>query len=439
MRKVLTILLVMGMAAAPAAAAGQVSASSPAPAVAPSQEQAPAVTAVTLDEAVSRALARNPTVARAATAIARADALLAQARAVTLPSLSANLSNTTLDTGVSFDENDVIPRNQFTFSATASVPVLAPARWARRTQAQDQIAVAEASVTTVRQQVAVAAAEAYLSVIAAQRQVEVDERAVVTARAHLDYARARLEGGAGSRLNMLRAAQASASAEVRLERTRFANQQAQEALGVLVAEDGPVVASANPRFEIPAEDADQAWRTSRPDLIQQSLTIRAAERVVRDSWKDVAPAATLSFDPQYVTPSGLFQPSRSWRLTFGITQPIFQGGLQRAVTRQRQVALDEASLAFGEAELQARSDIRVARAAVASAERARQSAELAASQAEEVLQITTEAFRLGATTNIEVIDAQRSDRDAETEAALAADALERARLQLLVALGRFPN
>ena len=49
------------------------------------------------------------------------------------------------------------------------------------------------------------------------------------------------------------------------------------------------------------------------------------------------------------------------------------------------------------------------------------------------------AFREGATTNIEVIDAQRRARDAETTAAIAEDAVRRARLELLVATGRFPN
>ena len=196
---------------------------------------------------------------------------------------------------------------------------------------------------------------------------------------------------------------------------------------------------ADPVFEIPAEIGEPTWRSARPDLIAQGTLIRAAERIVRDSSKDVVPSATLSFDPQYVTPAGLFQPSRTWRLTFSVTQPIFQGGLQRAAKREREVVLDASRLALTELEVRARSEVRVARAAVASLERALASSELAASQAAEVLEITTTAFEVGATTNLEVLDAQRSARDAETMAAVAADALQRARLDLLVALGRFPN
>ena len=72
-------------------------------------------------------------------------------------------------------------------------------------------------------------------------------------------------------------------------------------------------------------------------------------------------------------------------------------------------------------------------------ERALTSARLAAEQAAEVLKISTAAFEVGATTNIEVIDAQRSSLDADTAATLIEDALQRARLDLLVAIGRFPQ
>jgi outer membrane protein TolC len=65
-------------------------------------------------------------------------------------------------------------------------------------------------------------------------------------------------------------------------------------------------------------------------------------------------------------------------------------------------------------------------------------AQAAADRANQVVNITDVAFREGASTNIEVLDAQRQARDVETQAAIAEDALKRAQLDLLVALGRFP-
>jgi outer membrane protein TolC len=83
--------------------------------------------------------------------------------------------------------------------------------------------------------------------------------------------------------------------------------------------------------------------------------------------------------------------------------------------------------------------VRTARAAVAARERALASARRASETANEVLKITIIAFDAGSTTNIEVIDAQRSARDQESFVAVAEDAVRQARLDLLVALGRFPK
>jgi outer membrane protein TolC len=55
------------------------------------------------------------------------------------------------------------------------------------------------------------------------------------------------------------------------------------------------------------------------------------------------------------------------------------------------------------------------------------------------LKITIVAFEAGSTTNLEVIDAQRAQRDVEAAVAIAEDGVRQARLNLLVALGMFPR
>ena len=402
------------------------------------RSQTTVLKAVTFDDAIAGAIARNPTVAQATTAIARAEAILQQTRAATRPSVTTRLSSVTVDTAVGFESGVVQPRHQVAWGGTASVPLLAPARWAAIAQARDQIDITTRATTEARQQIAVATAQAYLAVITTRRQVVVEERALENAGAHLAFAQARFEGGVGSRLNMLRAAQQATEGEARLESSRLARRQAQEALGVLLAEDGPIDTAGEPAFDVPSSIDDPAWMNARPDLMTQQTVVRAAERVVRDSWKDIAPSVTASFDPLYIAPTGLFQPARTWRFSIAVTQPLFQGGVQRAVTRQREAALDASRIALTDIEIRARSEVRLAQASLSSRERTLTSARQAAEQTDEVLSITTSAFEVGASTNIEVIDAQRSARDAGTAVALAQDALERARLELLVAIGQFP-
>jgi outer membrane protein TolC len=82
--------------------------------------------------------------------------------------------------------------------------------------------------------------------------------------------------------------------------------------------------------------------------------------------------------------------------------------------------------------------VRTAREAVASADRTLASARAAAAQAGEVVNIVNVSFRAGGATNIEVIDAERTARDTDTAVAVAEDALRRAQLDLLIALGQFP-
>lgn len=399
--------------------------------------QAPTPVRMEFDAVIQQALAKNPTVALAATNISRADTLLQQARAVTLPLVSATVFNSTIDSARSFASGTIQPQNQTTMGLTASVPVLAATRWAAVQQARDQIEVATAGAAEIRQQIVVSAAQTYLEVIAARRQLEVTERSLESARAHLDYAQKRFEGGAGSRLNQLRAAQIVSSEESRLEVIRFALRSAQEALGVIVVAEGPVDAGAEPVFDQSGVMDEDAWRKARPDLVTQAAVQRSAERILRDSWRDWVPNVTASFDPVYLTPSGIFQPSRTWRFSISTTYALFEGGQRKILERQREITLDQSKLTMSSLEIQARAEVRLAQEAVQSRDRTLTLTRRAAEQAAEVLSITTSAFQVGATTNLEVIDAQREVLDADTAVAIAQSALQRARLELLVALGRF--
>ena len=394
---------------------------------------------VSFDQAVQRALDKNPTIAQASANIMRAEGLLQQARAVTWPSVFVSAANVVLDSARGFNGGVTQPQDQATFGANVTMPVLAPSRWASAHQARDQVGVSTLASADIRRQIAVAAAQAYLAVITQKRQLDVNVRARDNAKAHLDYADLRLAAGAGTRLNQLRAAQELATDELRVENARLAERRAQEALGVLLASGGPVDAGDEPGLVVPAAIEEPAWMSARTDLQLLTAQRRAAERVWKDSWKDIMPTATISFDPQLIAPRGLFQPSRTWRLTMSFSQPIFQGGLNKAVTRQRQALFDVTTLARTAAETQARADVRLAYESLASNERARVSARSAADRANDVLRITTAAFEAGGSTNLEVIDAERMARDAEFSVTVADDAVRRAQLDLLVAIGRFPK
>jgi outer membrane protein len=405
----------------------------------PAGAQEPAAQAMTFAEAIERAVANHPTIEQAAAGILRAEAVLQQVGAQSRPAIDASVSTRTIGPVQQFAGESINPRTQLTAGVNLAVPLLTPARWAQRAQARDQVLVAERGIDDARRAIAVAAAEAYLAVIAQRRVLELNLRARDNAQAHFDYAQRRFEGGLGSRLNALRAQQELSSVEARVEDTRLGVRRAQEALGVLVAAEEPVDAAAEPAFELPASLDPGPAAAERADVRLVLARAAAAERVVADSWKDRLPEVTAVVAPQLLHPTGLFAPARSWSAGVLFSVPIFDSGSRSGLARERQALLSSVRAEQAGIERQARSEIRSAQDAVRATERAVASARAAAAQAEEVLSITDLAFRTGATTNIEVIDAQRRARDADTTAAIAEDALRRARLELLVALGRFPE
>jgi outer membrane protein len=394
---------------------------------------------VTFQDAMDRALKRNPTVAEASADILRADALLRQARAALFPQASGSVNTTVSTPVVEFNGVATSPRSQLTASATVSQWLYAPVQWALRNQAADNKVVAERGLDETRREIALAAAEAFLTIITQRRLVENSQLAVETAKAHFDYAHQLQEKGAGSRLNELRAQQEYSGDQVTLENARLSVYRAQEALGVLLASDAPLDAADEPALALPpTPDTPDARVAERADVKLAVAREQAAQRVLADSWKEYLPTLAASFTPTYLTPSTLFTPSWSTRTLFGVNIDIWDSGIRAAHKAEREATLTHVEREGEQTRRQAASEIRTAAEAVRSAERAAVSARAAADQARQVVDITTVAFRAGATTNIEVIDAQRESRDAANAAAIADDTLRRARLDLLVSTGRFP-
>ena len=395
---------------------------------------------VTFEEAVRRAITSHPTVQRAAADILRAQAVVQQVRAQSMPSINAAVTTNVIDPVTRFSGSAIQPRTQAVTTADLAVPLVVPVRWAERAQSEDQVLVSQRAAEDARRQIGIAAGEAYLTVIAQQQVLELNERARDNARSHYEYANQRFQGGIGSRLNAVRAEQELSSNESRVEEARLEVRRAQEALGVLMAADGPVGVTMEPSFDLPpATVPDAELIADRDDIRLIQSRESAAQRRAADAWKDYLPSVTALFTPQVLTPTGLFANSRSWRAAFLFSLPLFDAGQRQGQTRERRALVDVVRAERSEAERQASAEVRTAREAVAALERSLMHAQRAAEQANEVVRITDIAFREGATTNIEVIDAQRQARDAETTVAIAAHAVRTARLELLAAAGRFPQ
>jgi outer membrane protein TolC len=404
---------------------------------------------LSFDDAVARTLAKNPTALIAEQETKRAVALVEQVRSASLPTLAGTAGGTFLDAvrteppSVPVSQGGVVaePQNQVVLGATLTVPLVIPAAWVKWAHSRDNVGVAKKSEADVRRQLAVAVGKTYLSLVAQHRVVEITQRAMVTAKAHYDYAHTRFAGGFGSRLDEVRAAQEIASDAAQLEAARSALYGLQEALGVLLGDERPY--DADPTTRLPptptAEDALQTAPVLRTDVLLAKEQLYAAKRVAHDDWADYVPYLTATGMPFYANPPMSTLPTTGWQIQLLLTWPVYDGGLRYGLAHERATRVTESQLTLEGSLRQADSDVRTSTVSLDHANAALASAKDAAAKAQEALQLTTLAYRAGASTNIEVIDAERTALDADTAAAVAEDSVRQSHLDVLVASGRFPT
>jgi outer membrane protein TolC len=410
------------------------------PNTAPAPAQGPE--RITFEEAVRRALAHNVATQVSLIEIRRAEGLLSEARAGSLPTAVANGTYTRLDANRTLTTTNqvILSQDQFGANAVATLPILVPSRWAQWSHGVDNLEDAKASDADVRRQTAITAARAYLGILAQKRVLDATVRARDTARAHYIFSRTRREGGVGNRVDEVRAEQELATDEARIQAEFAFLFRAQEALGVIAGADAPLDAVEEPAFSSPpsAADATREAEERRQDIRAAQVRASAADHVSRDSWLDYLPSLLGTFQPFYQAPPTLTQPRRGWQAQLLLSINIYDGGTRSGQAKERDALASEARTQLDGLLRQARSEVRVAFNSVQRADAALSESRRAADRANEALQLSNRAYQAGATSNLEVIDAERRARDAETAAVVAEDAVHQARLDLLSATGHFP-
>lgn len=394
---------------------------------------------ISFDEAVRRAVTANATVAQARAQVARADALVREARAALIPSVTVNGTYLRLDSDRVLNDRVIAGADQFAANLSVSVPIYNARSWYGLSRAEDSAELARASAVDARRAVGAATARTWVAVSGQHRALATAERARDNAIAHRDFARQRLAAGIGNRLDVVRAEQDIAQSQLAVLSQGAALVRLQEALGVLVGEDGPRDATEDATPGAAPEVSAALRDVARRADVQAALTrARNAQRAVDGGWTDYVPTLGALFQPFYQNPPTLTQPLTGWQAQVVLSWTLFDGGLRYGVARERRALRDEAQAALDGALRQARSEVRTAAAAIVSAAARAESAHEAARLAEEARTLADAAWRAGVTGNLEVIDAQRRARDADAVANMTDDDLRAAQLELLLAAGRFP-
>ena len=297
-----------------------------------------------------------------------------------------------------------------------------------------------ATSADTRRLVAYATGQAYLAVYAQKLVIQVDESARDTDRSHAAYAHQRYAGGVGNSIDEVRAIQEAATDEALVQQAYAVLASDQEALGIVAGVDQPLDTAQEPILADPPslqEALDLA--VHRPDVEALDVRSQAARKTVEDNWSDYAPYLAGVAQPFYQNPATPTVPLGGYSLELLVTVPLYDGGLRYGQHEERANLRDEASVALDAGVRQARSDVRTAFEAMRRADEALRSSREAEQYARKALDLANVAYRAGAATNIEVIDAERQARDAATQAEMAADGARQARLSLLVAADLFPG
>jgi outer membrane protein TolC len=401
---------------------------------------APSPTArVTLQDAIALALAKNPTYAVALLEVRRVEAVVRETKAAWLPTLYGYGGITHLDGNRVEAGAVVLAQNELTANLTLTVPLVMTRQWLTTQESRLAADATRATGADVRRTVAYALGQAYLAVYAQKFVIEVDERARDTAKSHADYARQRYAGGVGNRIDEVRALQEVATDEALVQQAYAQLASVEEALGILVGNDGPLDTAEDATLAVPQslqEGLEGAAR--RTDVVALDLRARAVGKTVEDDWSDYAPYLVGVAEPFYQNPATPTVPLSGYQLELLLTVPLYDGGLRYGQHKERDALHDEARVAYEAGLRQARSDVRAAFEAMRRADDSLRSSREAAKLAIQALDLANLAYRGGAVTNIEVIDAERQARDAATQAEVAADAARQARLTMLTATGHFP-
>ena len=401
-----------------------------------------AIPKIQLREAIDDALRREVRVAVAAAQLLRAESLVTRARAGFLPSVVGHASYVRLDRDRRLNTVVLAARDQLHADLTVNVPLIALKPWLETARAGEAVEVARLEQEQVHRRVALATAQAYLTVIAQHRSLDVQSRALDNAEAHRVYAHTRFAGGIGNQIDDVRASQEVETSRGALARTRAALYAAQEALGVLVGRDSPldaadeeVTLASPPKLERALAELPQLRADVRAHAARAELSEHAADNL----WTEYMPLLAAQGMPFFHEPPTPSQPQTGWQIQLLLTVPFYDAGARGALREQRRADLEQDRAQLAAALREARSEVRVALRAVEQADASLAASQRASELAARALQMASVAYEAGASTNLEVIDAERRARDAASLVVVAEDAARQARLELLAASGRFPG
>ncbi|CCF21037.1 Nodulation protein T [Pseudorhizobium banfieldiae] len=397
---------------------------------------------------VEQGLSQNLDVLQALERINQAEAAVVQAGAGALPALDFGAQaerSGTRDIGGSLSPTSTSPQTTVAGALDASWLLDLFGLYKRsRESALAQLDASYASVDVARLTLLSQVVAAYIDVRYYQERMALARQSLSSRRETLDLTRLQLEAGAASRLDVVQAEGLVNTTLAEIPRLETQFRSATHRVATLLA----LPASALlPELQKGARQPVARFKANAgvpADLIRNRPDIRAAERQLAAAVAEIGvaeaqlyPAVTLggSIRPSYTRISSGESGILSWSFGPALSLPIFDGGALKANVSASESIAREAYLAWKQTVLDAVEEVENALAAVARDTRIVAALRDTVRSYEEALELATASYRDGASSLLDVLDAQRQVSTAQANLAEAVRQMAQDFVSLNIAIG----
>lgn len=413
---------------------------------------APRHTIESWDQALKLLRARSVPLQMALQNVERALASNRIALAAALPTLqlSANAARVGLRTAINPLSGDTalqsFPDHALTYGGNASlaVPLFAPRAWWGVETANVNTEVSRLNVAEQERLQLVALATAIISVVAAERLAEINRSNWEAALSRLALTEKRVALGSGNQLDLARLRQDAAATQATVVTAHESMRTTRESLGILLGYSEPVGVVKTLRLD--ALEASLRNTCQRFDHIFKRTDVRAQNRTV-DQRKRLVTDVDLAFVPTIsltTTFSSIAQPFittqvgktigvHTWSIGALFSWNLFDGGVRYGNRRDALAQLEQAQVQADQTVRSAKIDVLQRLRGVKVAESAYQVAKDTFTYASETDRLSRLAYELGRGTALELVDAARTLREAETRLAIRELEVNQAKVQALLA------
>lgn len=398
---------------------------------------------LSFEQAVRTAVEKNERAGIARLSRVAADARIGGARALFLPSVTVVGAYTrraaATTRNVDGDEVTVQSANALNGTATVSLTLFDARSIPLYRQALRQREATAASTANDLRLLSFETGNAYLQALGATQLVAAAERRLEHARLVLELSRGRFQAQLARSNDVTRTELEAATAEQALTDARGQLEGALLSLGFLVGAriTGPLVdpgsllaAAAEPH----AADVAAA-RARRLDVVAGKRRVEALHEFANEPLMRYIPSVALSAQGRATNEAGLSGKTFDGSLSVTATWRLFDGGLGLAERRERVAEAGVAELETATLERRVELDVATAQVALESGRAGLTTTAAALDAAQKNVRETTELYRQGLTSALEVADANVRLFDAEVAAIRARYTVALAYLDLRAAEG----